>query len=63
MGTPRFTPECKEETVRQITERAYSFADVSEHVGVSGSGSCACWILRLASLSFSLGEKDNQRLL
>jgi transposase-like protein len=28
MGTPRFTPEFKEEAVRQITERGYSVADV-----------------------------------
>ena len=27
MGTPRFTPEFKEEAVRQITERGYSVAD------------------------------------
>ncbi|PVT95831.1 transposase, partial [Yersinia pestis] len=26
MGTPRFTPEFKEEAVRQITERSYSVA-------------------------------------
>ncbi|EMD7790727.1 transposase, partial [Salmonella enterica] len=26
MGTPRFTPEFKEEAVRQITERGYSIA-------------------------------------
>lgn len=35
MGTPRFTPEFKEEAVRQITERGYSVADVSERLGVS----------------------------
>ncbi|CNK78327.1 ISEhe3 transposase A [Yersinia enterocolitica] len=35
MGTPRFTPEFKEEADRQITERSYSVADVSEHLGVS----------------------------
>lgn len=29
MGTPRFTPEFKEEAVRQITERGYSVAEVS----------------------------------
>ena len=28
MGTPRFTPEFKEEAVRQVTERGYSVADV-----------------------------------
>ncbi len=26
MGTPRFTPEFKEEAVRQITERGYPVA-------------------------------------
>ncbi|MEV9293918.1 MULTISPECIES: IS3 family transposase [Enterobacteriaceae] len=35
MGTPRFTPEFKEEAVRQITERGYSIAEVSERLGVS----------------------------
>ncbi|WP_152495365.1 transposase, partial [Dickeya dianthicola] len=35
MVTPRFTPEFKEEAVRQITERGYSVADVSERLGVS----------------------------
>lgn len=35
MGTPRFTPEFKEEAVRQITERGYSVIEVSERLGVS----------------------------
>ncbi len=35
MGTPRFTPEFKEEAVRQIPERGYSVVDVSERQGVS----------------------------
>ncbi|WP_420262031.1 IS3 family transposase [Citrobacter portucalensis] len=35
MGTPRFTPEFKEEAVRQITERGYSIAEVFERLGVS----------------------------
>ncbi|WP_370427675.1 IS3 family transposase [Klebsiella pasteurii] len=35
MGTPRFTPEIKEEAVRQITERGYSVAEVSDRLGVS----------------------------
>ncbi|MEG5561912.1 IS3 family transposase [Enterobacter roggenkampii] len=35
MGTPRFTPEFKEEAVRQITERGYSISEVSERLGVS----------------------------
>ncbi|EMS8654113.1 TPA: IS3 family transposase [Klebsiella pneumoniae] len=35
MGTPRFTPEFKEEVARQITERGYSVAEVSDRLGVS----------------------------
>ncbi|MEB2704029.1 IS3 family transposase [Citrobacter koseri] len=35
MGTPRFTPEFKEEAVRQISERGYSVAEVSDRLGVS----------------------------
>lgn len=35
MGTPRFTPEFKEEAVRQITERGYSVAEISDRPGVS----------------------------
>ncbi|CTQ00138.1 hypothetical protein BN1200_1100074 [Klebsiella variicola] len=38
MGTPRFTPEFKEEAVRQITERGYSVAEVSDRLGVSAHG-------------------------
>ncbi|WP_320731336.1 IS3 family transposase [Enterobacter sp. 148H3] len=35
MGTPLFTPEFKEDAVRQITERGYSVAEVSDRLGVS----------------------------
>jgi transposase len=35
MGTPRFIPDDKEEAVRQITERGYSFTEVSDRLGVS----------------------------
>ncbi len=35
MGTPQFTPEFKEEAVRQITERGYSVAEVSDLLVVS----------------------------
>lgn len=34
-STQRYTPEFKEEAVRQITERGYSVADVSQRLGVS----------------------------
>ena len=39
MGTPRFTPEFKEEAVRQITERGYSVAKISDRLGDSALGS------------------------
>ncbi len=35
MSPPRFTPEFKEEAVRQITARGYSVAYVSARLGVS----------------------------
>lgn len=35
MSTERFTPEFKEEAVRQIVERGYSVAEVSARLGVS----------------------------
>lgn len=35
MGTQRFTPEFKEEALRQIIERGYSVVDVSERLGVT----------------------------
>jgi len=35
VGTPRFTPEFKEEAVKQVTERGYSVADVAARLGVS----------------------------
>ena len=35
MGSQRFTPEFKEEAVRQVVERGYSVAEVSARIGVS----------------------------
>lgn len=35
MSPPRFTPEFKDEAVRQITEQSYSVAKVSARLGVS----------------------------
>ncbi len=35
MNGPRFTPEFKEEAVRQIVDRGYSVSEVSERLGVS----------------------------
>ena len=35
MSAPRFTPEFKQEAVRQVVERGYSVPEVAERVGVS----------------------------
>ena len=35
MSKQRYTPEFRDEAVRQITERGHSVADVSERLGVS----------------------------
>lgn len=35
MSNQRFSPEFKDEAVRQIVDRGYSVAEVSEHLGVS----------------------------
>ena len=35
MSNQRFTPEFKDEAVRQIVDRGYSVAEVSERLGVS----------------------------
>lgn len=37
MSSPRFSPEFKEEAVRQVLQRGYSVADVAERVGVSAN--------------------------
>lgn len=35
MGAPRFTPEFKQEAIKQVTERGYSVPEVAARVGVS----------------------------
>ena len=35
MSNQRYTPEFKDEAVRQVLERGYSIAEVSERLGVS----------------------------
>lgn len=35
MSSQRYSPEFKDEAVRQITERGYSVAEVAERLGVS----------------------------
>ena len=54
MSTPRFTPEFKQEAVRQIVERGHSVADVSARLGVSAH-SLYKWIKAVAP------DKSEQR--
>ena len=35
MSTKRYTPEFKDEAVRQVVDRGYAVADVAERLGVS----------------------------
>ena len=35
MSDQRYTPEIKDEAVRQVTQRGYSVADISKRLGVS----------------------------
>lgn len=43
MGTERFTPEFKEEAVRQVRDRGHSVAEISARLGVS-SHSLYKWV-------------------
>jgi len=43
MSTQRFTPEFKQEAVRQVVDRGYSVAEVSARLGVS-SHSLYQWV-------------------
>ena len=43
MSTHRYSPEFKEEAVRQVVERGYSVADISARLGVS-SHSLYKWV-------------------
>jgi transposase len=46
MSNQRFTPEFKDEAVRQVVERGYSVQDVAERVGVSAH-SLYKWVKRV----------------
>jgi transposase len=56
MGTPRFTPEFKEEAVRQITERGYSVPEVSDRLGVSAH-SLYKWLRAIKPDTFTAKER------
>jgi transposase len=58
MGKANFTEEFKTDAIKQITERGYSVADVSQRLGVS-THSLYGWIKRY-SASPGMAAKDDQ---
>ncbi len=58
MSNPRFTPEFKEEAVRQVVERGHSVAAVAERLGVS-THSLYNWI---KAVKPSQNEQQKQEL-
>ena len=59
MSKQRYTPEFKDEAVRQIIDRGHSVADVSERLGVSAH-SLYKWV---NAVKPSENEKDNTELI
>jgi transposase len=59
MGAPRFTPEFKEEAVKQVTERGYTVAEVSARIGVSAH-SLYKWV---KAVSPDTNEQQSKELL
>jgi len=43
MSNQRFSPEFKDEAVRQVVDRGHPVADVAEHLGVSTHSLCK-WV-------------------
>jgi transposase len=58
MGTPRFTPEFKEEAVRQITERGYSVASVATRLDIT-THSLYAWIKKYGPDSSTNKEQSD----
>ena len=59
MSAQRFTPEFKEEAVKQVTERGHSVAEVAAHLGVS-TQSLYKWV---KAISPGRSEQQSQELL
>lgn len=57
MGQPRFTPEFKDEAVRQVTERGYKVAEVAARLGVS-SHSLYKWVRAVRPRKEEEGSED-----
>ncbi len=59
MSSQRFSPEFKDEAVRQIVERGYTVAEVSERLGVS-SHSLYKWV---KAITPNKKERHSQELI
>ncbi|AFU45181.1 Insertion element IS600 uncharacterized 11 kDa protein; ISO-S3 11 kDa protein [Acidovorax sp. KKS102] len=59
MGTPRFTPESKEEAVKQVVERGYTVPDVAGRLGVSAHSLYKC----VKAVSPDKSEQQSKELL
>ena len=59
MGQQRFSPEFKDEAVRQVTERGYSVQEVAARIGVSAH-SLYKWV---RAVKPNQDEKQNEELL
>lgn len=57
MGNARFSEEFKRDAVRQMTERGYPVAEVSQRLGVSPH-SLYEWRKKLSNTASSSGEND-----
>jgi len=62
MSNQRYTPEFKQEAVRQITERGYSVAEVSERLGVF-SHSLYNWAKNSQALRKTARDQKNTHIL
>ena len=58
MSSQRFTPEFKEEAVRQVVERGYGVPDVAARLGVSAHSLCK-WV---KAVSPNRSEQQSQGL-
>lgn len=61
MSSPRFSPEFKEEAVRQVTQRGYSVVEVAERVGVSAN-SLYKWVRESRPAQAEAGELAASKL-
>ena len=59
MSTQRFTPEFKEEAVKQVVERGYTVPDVADRLGVSAH-SLYKWVKAVSS---DRSEQQSKELL